>query len=253
MSKGGSEKGGVTTPKRLAALGGAVVVTVLTCAGAVGLGPGAALGATSANPAVGSTRGPTPTPSAHSPAGNWLTINRHPSGAPPTPTPTAPTAAATTEPTTPSQSTTAPTAQPNSGTSPALPPNSGSGRRIVYDISAQRVWLVDANGTVARTYLVSGGTDKPLLRPGTYKVSSMSRHSAASGGHDAVNYLVAFTKDRGQALGFHDIPATGDGRLVESRSDLGTFGSVSGISQWVTDAQALWNFARVGTPVVITA
>ncbi len=31
-----------------------------------------------------------------------------------------------------------------------LPPRSGTGRRVVYDISAQRVWLVRADGDVAR-------------------------------------------------------------------------------------------------------
>src|SRR4051812_35968999 len=40
--------------------------------------------------------------------------------------------------------------------STALPADSGEGRRVVFDIGDQRVWLVKGTGTVARTYLVSG-------------------------------------------------------------------------------------------------
>src|SRR3954451_15034704 len=40
---------------------------------------------------------------------------------------------------------------------PPVPATSGSGRRVVFDMSGQRVWLVDRQGghdVVARTYLV---------------------------------------------------------------------------------------------------
>ena len=39
---------------------------------------------------------------------------------------------------------------------PPLPPNSGTGRRIVYSNKQQRLWLVEANGVVSHTFLVSG-------------------------------------------------------------------------------------------------
>ncbi len=58
--------------------------------------------------------------------------------------------------------------------SDALPDLSGSGKRVVFDMSEQRVWLVDQNEDVVRTYLVSGSlTDN--LTPGTYQVFSRSR------------------------------------------------------------------------------
>ena len=39
---------------------------------------------------------------------------------------------------------------------PPLPPNSGSGRRVVYDRAGQRVWAVDKNNNIVRSWLVSG-------------------------------------------------------------------------------------------------
>lgn len=35
-----------------------------------------------------------------------------------------------------------------------VPPDSGSGRRVVFDMTAQRVWLVGGQGDVRRTYMV---------------------------------------------------------------------------------------------------
>lgn len=55
---------------------------------------------------------------------------------------------------------------------PAVPPDSGEGRRIVYSNSDQRVWLVEADGTVTDTYLVSGKKGVPA--PGSYEVFSKS-------------------------------------------------------------------------------
>ena len=48
----------------------------------------------------------------------------------------------------------------------ALPADSGTGRRVVFSISEQRVWLVESSEDVSRTYLVSGSvTDN--LQPGS--------------------------------------------------------------------------------------
>ena len=66
---------------------------------------------------------------------------------------------------------------------PALPADSGEGRRIVYAVRAQRIWLVEADATVLDSYLVSGRKNTP--RPGTYKVFSKSLHARAT--HDALH------------------------------------------------------------------
>ena len=133
----------------------------------------------------------------------------------------------------------------------ALPPDSGTGRRVVFDMSSQRVWLVGAGDRVRRSYLVSGSvTDN--LRPGTYTVYSTSRHAIGIDDSGTMEYMVRFAHGERAAIGFHDIPVD-EGRLVQTRADLGTPQSHGCIRQWRPDARALWDFAPVGTTVVVTA
>lgn len=133
----------------------------------------------------------------------------------------------------------------------ALPPRSGRGKRVVFDISDQRVWLVDADGDVRRTYLVSGSlTDN--LKPGTYEVYSTSRHAVGIDDSGTMQYMVRFAHGKRAAIGFHDIPVD-DGKRVQTRAELGTPQSHGCIRQARPDARALWYFAIVGTTVVVTA
>ncbi len=133
-----------------------------------------------------------------------------------------------------------------------LPPRSGEGKRIVYDISDQRVWLVNGRDEVARTYPVSGSRFKNLLEPGHYAVHSKSRYAVSFDGRETMNYMVRFAYGERSAIGFHDIPAFQDGTLAQSRSELGTPQSAGCIRQWISDAKALWEFSAVKTPVVVT-
>lgn len=134
-----------------------------------------------------------------------------------------------------------------------LPPRSGEGKRVVYDISDQRVWLVTRKDHVARTYLVSGGLNEGLLDPGHYAVYSKSRYAVSFDGRETMNYMVRFAHGDRSPIGFHDIPAFSDGTLAQSRSDLGTPQSAGCIRQWISDAKALWEFSAVKTRVVVTA
>ena len=132
-----------------------------------------------------------------------------------------------------------------------VPAVSGTGKRVVFDMSDQRVWLVDADGKAERTYLVSGSlTDN--LHPGTYAVYSMSRWATGIDDSGVMQYFVRFTHGANAAIGFHSIP-TKNGKPLETRADLGTPESHGCIRQWLPDAKALWNFAPVGTKVVVTA
>lgn len=132
-----------------------------------------------------------------------------------------------------------------------LPVDSGSGRRVVFEISSQRVWLVDEDDEVRRTYLVSGSvTDN--LAPGSYEVYSTSRHAVGVDDSGTMEYMVRFAHGKSAPIGFHDIPVD-DGELVQSREQLGTPQSHGCVRQWRPDAQALWDFAPVGTEVVVTA
>jgi lipoprotein-anchoring transpeptidase ErfK/SrfK len=133
----------------------------------------------------------------------------------------------------------------------ALPEKTGSGKRVVFDMSAQRVWLVDRHERVRRTYLVSGSlTDN--LDPGTYAVYSTSRHAIGIDDSGTMEYMVRFAHGDRAAIGFHDIPVD-DGRPVQSRAALGSPQSHGCIRQWRPDARALWEFAGVGSTVVVTA
>jgi hypothetical protein len=133
----------------------------------------------------------------------------------------------------------------------ALPADSGSGRRVVFDISDQRVWLVDADDDVQRSYLVSGSlTDN--LEPGSYAVYSRSRWATGVDDSGVMEYFVRFTHGDHAAIGFHSIP-TKDGTPLQTRAQLGTPQSHGCIRQWKPDAKRLWDFAPVGTKVVVTA
>jgi lipoprotein-anchoring transpeptidase ErfK/SrfK len=135
---------------------------------------------------------------------------------------------------------------------PTVPANSGTGRRIVFAMGSQRVWLVDgSDDAVRRTYLVSGSvTDN--LHPGTYAVYSKSMDAVGVDDSGTMKYMVRFTRGDNAAIGFHDIPVL-DGDRVQTRADLGTPQSHGCIRQWRPDARALWDFAPVGTKVVVVA
>jgi lipoprotein-anchoring transpeptidase ErfK/SrfK len=133
----------------------------------------------------------------------------------------------------------------------ALPAGSGTGKRVVFDVGDQRVWLVEEGGRVRRTYLVSGSvTDN--LEPGSYEVYSTSRHAVGIDDSGTMQFMVRFAHGKRAAIGFHDIPVDG-GRPVQTRSQLGTPQSHGCIRQARPDARALWYFAIVGTKVVVTA
>lgn len=134
-----------------------------------------------------------------------------------------------------------------------LPQGSGTGKRVVYGISAQQVWLVDETGAVARTYQVSGSR-YDQLDSGTYRVFSASRHATSWHGTETMEYMVRFHRGARANIGFHDIPiATASGEEVQTLAQLGTPLSDGCIRQDVADAQALWDFAPVGTAVVVVA
>ena len=134
----------------------------------------------------------------------------------------------------------------------ALPAGSGTGRRVVFSEGRQRVWLVDRSDDVVRTYLVSGSV-YDNLDPGTYEVFSRSRHATGIDNSGTMEYFVRFTHgDAGAAIGFHTIPID-DGEPVQTLTQLGTPLSHGCIRQERADAVALWEYAPIGTTVVVTA
>jgi hypothetical protein len=131
-----------------------------------------------------------------------------------------------------------------------LPADSGKGRRVVFDMSEQRVWLVADKGTVRRTYLVSGSrTDN--LGAGHYEVYSRSMDAVSYTYEETMHYMVRFATGEQAAIGFHDIPRDQQNQPVQTREQLGQRLSSGCIRQARPDARAMWRFAEVGTEVVV--
>jgi lipoprotein-anchoring transpeptidase ErfK/SrfK len=132
-----------------------------------------------------------------------------------------------------------------------LPARSGSGKRVVFSQGRQRVWLVSRGKQVERTYLVSGSV-YDNLHPGTYSVYSRSEQAWGVDDSGTMRYFVRFTQGDNAAIGFHDIPID-EGQRVQTAAELGTPQSHGCIRQRRPDAIALWEFAPLGTTVVVTA
>ena len=131
-----------------------------------------------------------------------------------------------------------------------LPANSGSGRRVVYDRSQQRVWAVEADGTVVKTHLVSGRLREPYA--GTYSVYSRSMYTYSTENPNVKwRYMVRFAYGPGGGrIGFHEIPNK-NGVPMQSYSQLGQPLSGGCVRQTTADAIWMWNWAGLGTKVVV--
>ena len=138
----------------------------------------------------------------------------------------------------------------------SLPANSGTGRRVVYSKSLQKVWVVNANNQLIKEHRVSGKLKWCDPRPGEYRVFSRSRYTFALQNPSIIwGYMVRFTKGcNGGNIGFHEIPINKNtGYRVQSISQLGTPLSGGCVRQAVSDAVWMWNWAYVGTKVVVLA
>ena len=134
---------------------------------------------------------------------------------------------------------------------PPLPPDSGDGRRLVYQRAGQRVWAVDENNVVIRSWLVSGSKyDNELA--GVHKVYSRSETSIAWDGKAYFNLMVRWLKTSDDAIGFHALPIrVSDGSLYQTEAELGQRLSGGCQRQANLDAEFTWDFAQVGTTVVV--
>ena len=134
---------------------------------------------------------------------------------------------------------------------PPLPANSGSGKRVVYERSGQRVWAVDKNDRVLRSWLVAGSKYNNEV-PGTHKVFSRSEVSTAWNGKAFLPRMIRWLKTDIGNIGFHGRPRhVSDGSRYMKDSELGQ--RLSGGCQRQADADAafMWDFAQVGTTVVV--
>ena len=138
--------------------------------------------------------------------------------------------------------------------SPFDPPvDGGSGRRVVYSKSQQTVWAYDENNTIIKMHRVSGRQDPRDPPPGTYQVWSRSLRTFSINNPTITwNYMVRFAKgDRDGNIGFHDIPYQ-YGRPVQTIDQLGQALSGGCLRQAPEDAIWMWNWAQIGTVVIVT-
>ncbi len=107
---------------------------------------------------------------------------------------------------------------------------------------------MEADGT-ARTHLVSGRAGVP--RRGTYSVFSKSLKAVAGSRKATMTHMVRFARGRTLAIGFHSIPRDLRGRPLQTEAQLGSYRSLGCVRQSVSDAVKLWDFAPIGTKVVV--
>ncbi|WP_460066740.1 hypothetical protein [Streptomyces sp. YKOK-I1] len=134
-------------------------------------------------------------------------------------------------------------ATPKASASPAatgVPESSGTGRRIVYDLSDHRVWLVDADDTSRRTFTVWPGTVAPV--PGTYTISVRKDATTGSDGV-AIEHVIYFSVVSGVNIAFSN--AVDGASPPPAAADAKT----GGIRMPKADGAALWAFGDLGTKV----
>ncbi|OPC81403.1 hypothetical protein B4N89_11000 [Embleya scabrispora] len=144
---------------------------------------------------------------------------------------------------------------------PAVPANSGTGKRVVYSLKDSHVWLVDEAERMLREYPVAAAPIKP--QPGTFQVTLKKEEAQTGSDGLRITYSVRFGAVQGVPLGFAatDTPLEQiDGGAKPGPSPTGTARprtsappakQSAGIRSKPDDGVALWNFAPVGTPVIV--
>jgi len=135
---------------------------------------------------------------------------------------------------------------------PPLPGTSGTGRRVVYSRDGQRIWAVDSQERIVRSYLVSGSAYNNEAA-GTHEVFSRSEEAVAWNGEGRLPLMIRwYMTPRDNAIGFHGIPIHfSDGTPYQSVDQLGDRLSDGCQRQHALDAEFMWGFADIGTKVVV--
>lgn len=136
---------------------------------------------------------------------------------------------------------------------PELPEDAGqgTGKRVVYERSSQRVWAIDDDEQIVRSYLVSGSRYRNEV-PGWHTVYSRSESALGWDLQADLPFMIRYTQtDRGH-IGFHAIPSWRDsGEMLQTLDELGQRLSGGCTRQALQDAEFLWTFADVGTRVLV--
>lgn len=135
-------------------------------------------------------------------------------------------------------------------TEPTLPFRTGVGRRAVYSVRQQYVWVIAENESIIRSFPVSGMRGQP--RPGTYSVFSQSLTSFSPELPGVTfRYMTRFAIGRnGGNIGFHEIPVR-NGKPMQTVEELGTFKGSGCLRSSTEDARFMYSWAKPGTKVVV--
>jgi peptidoglycan hydrolase-like protein with peptidoglycan-binding domain len=134
---------------------------------------------------------------------------------------------------------------------PPLPDNAGqgTGRRIVYSRLHQRVWAIDDEERIVRSYLVAGSQYNNEV-PGIHEVYSRSDMTTGWNGEADLPLMVRWLDTERGAIGFHQIPFhKSDGSPYQTEAELGQRLSGGCQRQARLDAVFMWDFGQIGTPV----
>jgi lipoprotein-anchoring transpeptidase ErfK/SrfK len=131
-----------------------------------------------------------------------------------------------------------------------VPIKSGTGRRIVYANRQQRVWVINENNEVIRTFLVSGMLGQP--GKGTFRVFSKSPTSfSPEFAGVTFRFMTRFAIGRnGGNIGFHEIPIRNN-KPMQTVEELGAFKGSGCLRSSTQDAIFIYQWAKIGTKVVV--
>ena len=131
-----------------------------------------------------------------------------------------------------------------------VPTKSGTGRRIVYANRQQRVWVINADNKVIRTFPVSGMLGQP--GNGTFSVFSKSPTSySPEFAGVTFRFMTRFAIGRnGGNIGFHEIPIR-NSKPMQTVDELGAFKGSGCLRSSTQDALFIYQWATLGTKVVV--
>jgi len=131
-----------------------------------------------------------------------------------------------------------------------VPENSGKGRRVVHSTRQLRVWVINAQEEVLRTFLVSGQRGQP--KKGMYSVTSQSVTSFSPELEGVTfRFMTRFAIGRnGGNIGFHEIPKR-RGVPMQTVEELGTVRGSGCLRASTEDAKFIFAWAKPGTRIVV--
>jgi lipoprotein-anchoring transpeptidase ErfK/SrfK len=127
-------------------------------------------------------------------------------------------------------------------------PDLSRASRVVVDLSEQRAYVYDGNGTLKKVVLVSTGGPGNRTRIGTFHVTSRTRVGRSGGDYNVrMDYFTRFDK----GIGFHGIPWRGS-RTNRLATPLGKKGVSHGCVR-MADSNARWLYLELkdGDQVVV--